>query len=97
MHQGFTEADSYLIIFKVKTPLGRKCIFRAICAGASGYILKSTTPAEYIEALKDVNSGGSPMTSGIARKVFHFLKTMFMCHQNNLIILLKKKKPYYNN
>jgi DNA-binding NarL/FixJ family response regulator len=49
-------------------------IFEAICAGASGYILKSTTPAEYIEALKDVHSGGSPMTPGIARKVFELFK-----------------------
>ncbi len=44
-------------------------IFNAICAGASGYILKSTTPAEMIEAIKDVHNGGSPMTGSIARKV----------------------------
>jgi DNA-binding NarL/FixJ family response regulator len=38
-------------------------IFNAICAGASGYILKSTTPDGYIEAIKDVQAGGSPMTA----------------------------------
>ncbi|WP_462249350.1 response regulator [Ferruginibacter sp.] len=49
-------------------------IFNAICAGASGYILKSTTPEGYIEAIKDVQSGGSPMTPGIARRVIELFK-----------------------
>lgn len=50
-------------------------IFDAICAGASGYILKSTTPDGYLEAIKDVQSGGSPMTSGIARRVIELFKS----------------------
>lgn len=49
-------------------------IFNAICAGASGYILKSTTPDGYIEALKDVQAGGSPMTPGIARRMLELFK-----------------------
>lgn len=49
-------------------------IFEAICAGATGYILKSTSPAEYIEALKNVHAGGSPMTPGIARKVIQLFQ-----------------------
>ena len=49
-------------------------IFNAICAGASGYILKSTTPDGYIEAIKDVQAGGSPMTPGIARRVLELFK-----------------------
>ncbi|HRG86051.1 MAG TPA: response regulator transcription factor [Chitinophagales bacterium] len=49
-------------------------IFDAICAGASGYILKSTTPAEYIAAIKDVFNGGSPMTGSIARKVLELFQ-----------------------
>lgn len=49
-------------------------IFNAICAGASGYILKSTTPDGYIEAIKDVQTGGSPMTPGIARRVLELFK-----------------------
>jgi len=44
-------------------------IFDAICAGASGYILKTTSPAEMLAAIKDVNQGGSPMSSGVARRV----------------------------
>jgi DNA-binding NarL/FixJ family response regulator len=50
-------------------------IFNAICAGASGYILKSTTPADYLQAIIDVNAGGSPMTPGIARRVLELFKT----------------------
>lgn len=50
-------------------------IFNAICAGASGYILKSTSPVGYLEAIKDVHAGGSPMTPGIARRVLELFKT----------------------
>lgn len=49
-------------------------IFNAICAGASGYILKSTSPANYIEAIKDVFNGGSPMTGSIARRVLELFQ-----------------------
>ena len=49
-------------------------IFNAICAGAAGYILKSTSPNGYLDAIRDVQSGGSPMTPGIARKVLELFK-----------------------
>lgn len=49
-------------------------IFNAICAGASGYILKSTSPEGYIEALLDVYNGGSPMTGSVARKVLELFQ-----------------------
>ena len=44
-------------------------IFEALSSGASGYLLKSTPPEELLEAIKDMKSGGSPMSSHIARKV----------------------------
>jgi DNA-binding NarL/FixJ family response regulator len=44
-------------------------LFSALAGGASGYLLKRTSPEELINALKDVHSGGSPMSSNIARKV----------------------------
>lgn len=44
-------------------------IFQALTAGATGYLLKQTPPAELLEAVREVQSGGSPMTSHIARKV----------------------------
>lgn len=44
-------------------------IFKALSAGASGYMLKRTPRAELLAAIKDVHGGGSPMNSNIARKV----------------------------
>ena len=51
-------------------------IFRALKAGASGYLVKSRPPDQLLGAIRDVHSGGSPMSSHIARKVvqhFHLL------------------------
>lgn len=44
-------------------------IFRAVCAGASGYLLKTSTTAEIATAVAEVQNGGSPMTPRIARRV----------------------------
>ena len=44
-------------------------IYEAICAGSVGYLLKKTTAEDFLKALKDAASGGSPMTPSIARKV----------------------------
>ena len=44
-------------------------IFDAICAGASGYILKSTPAARLVDAIHEVASGGSPMSPYIANRV----------------------------
>lgn len=49
-------------------------IFNAICAGASGYILKTTSPSGYLEALREVENGGSPMTPGIARRMLELFR-----------------------
>ncbi len=44
-------------------------VFQAICAGASGYLLKKTPPVRILEAIEDIYNGGAPMTASIARKV----------------------------
>ena len=44
-------------------------VFDAICAGASGYLLKNTPPARLLEALTEVVAGGAPMSPEIARRV----------------------------
>ncbi len=44
-------------------------IFSALSSGASGYLLKQSSPEQIIEAIREVHAGGSPMTSHIARKV----------------------------
>lgn len=46
-----------------------KRIFEALEAGAVGYLLKSTSPKELIEALHEVRRGGSPTSAPIARKI----------------------------
>jgi DNA-binding NarL/FixJ family response regulator len=44
-------------------------IFRALAAGASGYLLKRLNPDKLLEAIREVQEGGSPMSHSIARKV----------------------------
>lgn len=44
-------------------------IFDALSAGASGYLLKRTTGPELLDAIREMQRGGSPMTTHIARKV----------------------------
>lgn len=49
-------------------------IFASICAGASGFILKKTSPSRLIEAIQEVNEGGAPMSPTIASKVFQLFQ-----------------------
>lgn len=44
-------------------------IFRSLCAGASGYLLKGTPPVQLLQAIRECKDGGSPMSPSIARKV----------------------------
>jgi DNA-binding NarL/FixJ family response regulator len=47
-------------------------IFDALCAGASGYLLKKTPPSKLVEAIQDVHTGGTPMTPEIAKRVLSY-------------------------
>jgi RNA polymerase sigma factor (sigma-70 family) len=49
----------------------RENVFSAIKAGASGYILKGSSPREIVEAIHEIHKGGAPMSPKIARKVIH--------------------------
>src|SRR5690349_9711110 len=44
-------------------------IFEAICAGATGYLLKYTAPARLLESLREAVGGGAPMSPEVARRV----------------------------
>jgi DNA-binding NarL/FixJ family response regulator len=44
-------------------------IFQALCAGASGYLLKKTPPAKLLESLQEAIAGGAPMSPEVARRV----------------------------
>ncbi|MES2704249.1 MAG: response regulator transcription factor [Bacteroidota bacterium] len=47
-------------------------IFKALQAGATGYLVKSTPPAKILDSIHDAYNGGAPMSSQIARKVLTF-------------------------
>jgi len=47
-------------------------IFEALCAGATGYLLKKTPSTQIISAIEELYRGGSPISSGIARKVLEY-------------------------
>ncbi len=46
-------------------------VLQALQAGATGYLLKRTEPHRILESIKELNQGGSPMSSNIARKVLN--------------------------
>ncbi len=47
-------------------------IFQALCAGASGYILKNDPPNKYLEAINEVYNGGAPISPVVAKKMLGF-------------------------
>lgn len=77
-------------------------VFNAICAGASGYILKKSPTSFLIEAIREVHTGGAPMTPSVARKVLE----LFSAHasapteyhltprEKEILLMLSKGKSY---
>ena len=51
-------------------------IFQAICAGAAGYLLKTSTAAEIVQGVRDALAGGSPMNPRTARRVLEMFTRM---------------------
>jgi len=49
-------------------------IFNALCAGATGYLLKHTTPARLLESIAEVARGGAPMSPEVARRVVELFR-----------------------
>lgn len=43
--------------------------FDSLCAGATGYLVKNSTPGQFFDAIRDIHKGGSPMSAQIARLV----------------------------
>ncbi|MBK7105552.1 MAG: response regulator transcription factor [Ignavibacteriae bacterium] len=68
-------------------------IFEALCAGASGYLVKKTPPSKLLDAIRDAYEGGAPMTSNIARKVVdYFQKSKPIQKDFEHITLTKREK-----
>jgi DNA-binding NarL/FixJ family response regulator len=51
-------------------------VFQSLVAGASGYLVKRTSPAELLKAIEEVNSGASPMSGKIARTVVEYFQKL---------------------
>ncbi|MBS1775140.1 MAG: response regulator transcription factor [Bacteroidetes bacterium] len=52
-------------------------VFQAISHGASGYLLKCTPPEKIVEAIREANSGGAPMTPSVAKQVLKLFSQPF--------------------
>jgi DNA-binding NarL/FixJ family response regulator len=76
-------------------------IFKAVCAGASGYILKRSAAGELPAAIRDVLTGGAPMTGSVAKKVLQMVPQKetvrsfnLTPHEKNVLELLVKGYSY---
>ncbi|MES2646684.1 MAG: response regulator transcription factor [Bacteroidota bacterium] len=64
-------------------------IFNALCAGASGYILKNDPPHKYLEAINEVYNGGAPVSASVAKKLLGFFV-------NKNVVLVAPSNAEYN-
>lgn len=73
-------------------------IFKALSAGAIGYLKKNTNPSRLIEALDQVIHGGSPMSSTIARKIVAYFQVpnheLLSKRENDVLKILAKGNSY---
>ena len=49
-------------------------VFDALCAGATGYLLKNTAPARLLESIREAVDGGAPMSPEVARRVIRLFR-----------------------
>jgi DNA-binding NarL/FixJ family response regulator len=68
----------------------RDKVFKAMCAGATGYLLKKASSVQIIDAITELYRGGSPMTGEIARMVFGFFSNQGI-HINNEYALSERE------
>jgi DNA-binding NarL/FixJ family response regulator len=57
-------------------------IFQAICNGASGYLLKSSSPEKIVESIREAVNGGAPMTPSIAKQVLKLFSAPYQKPDN---------------
>lgn len=65
-------AGTQFLMYTVNDASGK--VFEALKAGASGYVLKNSTPDELVQAIRDLHAGGAPMSATIARRVVDHFK-----------------------
>lgn len=72
-------------------------IFESLCAGASGYLLKDTNPADLLIHIKEVHDGGSPMSSQVARRIissFRIIENPLSDRETEVLKLLSQGLNY---
>jgi DNA-binding NarL/FixJ family response regulator len=67
-------------------------IFQSILAGASGYILKNTSPTRILEFIKETYEGGGPMSPSVATKVLRMVTEMPITSNANSFNLSDREK-----
>jgi DNA-binding NarL/FixJ family response regulator len=69
-------------------------IFKAMCAGASGYILKNDPPHKYLDAINEVYNGGAPISPVVAKKMLGFFsnKNIVLVSPGNTDYLLTERE-----
>jgi DNA-binding NarL/FixJ family response regulator len=67
-------------------------IFDALRAGATGYLLKKTPSAQIIAAIEELYKGGSPISSGIARRVLEYFTKPSTSNDPNVYKLSQREK-----
>ncbi|MEM9000003.1 MAG: response regulator transcription factor [Bacteroidota bacterium] len=72
-------------------------IFESLCAGASGYLLKDTSPAQLLVHIREVYEGGAPMSSRIARRIinsFRIIDNPLSERETEILKMLAKGMNY---
>jgi len=72
----FLEINPKLAIIMISVLEDSEHVFKALKHGAIGYFVKNVTPDELVQAVKDANNGGSPMSPLIARKVIDSMQKL---------------------
>jgi DNA-binding NarL/FixJ family response regulator len=57
-------------------------IFKSICAGASGYLLKTSPAEKIVESIREAHAGGAPMTPQVARSVLDMFSKLRTPHED---------------
>ncbi len=67
-------------------------IFRSLCAGASGYLLKKIPPDDLLAAIREARSGGAPMTASIARKVLAIFQSIAPVPESDVVLTARERE-----
>jgi len=99
----FRQAHPAMVIMMLTVFSDRSRVFASICNGASGYLLKSTPPAQLFDAIRAAHSGGSPLSPEIARGMVDVFQNTGSSHpptvsltgqEQQLLLLLAQGHSY---